>query len=107
MNKARAPKGLATILDLHPGHVPAIVSGPSLIEPSKKLMIPRSTTVQSFLTLLRKRSLLKEDSKRARFLIINSVLPANSKSFGQLYEESGGEVLEVHVCEESTFGGFW
>ncbi len=101
------PRGLAALLDAHPNHVPAIINGKCLTEDGKKLMIPKGATVQSFLALLRNRHLLlDEDSKRARFVIVDSLLPANSTTFGQLYQQSVEDVLKVAICEESTYGSY-
>lgn len=106
MRPTEPPKGLAALLELHPDHVPAIVHGKCLKTDDKKLMIPKGATVQSFLSLLRKRHLLLEDgAQKARFIIVDSLLPANSTTFGKLYTESPEEVLKVTVCEENTYGG--
>jgi hypothetical protein len=105
MSPTAPVKGLASLLASHPNHVPAIISGKCLSEDGKKLLIPKAATVRCFLTLLRsKRLLLDSCAQKARFVIVDSLLPANDTTFGQLYTDSGEDVLNVTVCEENTYG---
>lgn len=97
-------KGLASLLESHPNHVPAIIKGKCLSEDGKKLMIPKAATVQQFLSLLRRKLLLDDGPERARFVIVDSLLPANGTTFGKLCTDSSDGILNVTVCEENTYG---
>lgn len=100
------PRGLAQLLIDHPNHVPAIVHGKCLKDDGKKLMIPQHTTVASFLGLLRSKNMLVNSSAgRSCFVLVNALLPTNSKTFGQLFREGGSGVVNVDICEENAYGG--
>jgi hypothetical protein len=104
------PKDLSEILAMYPDRVPVIVTGAALERETTRLMVPRSTGVNSFLGLLRSRGLMKEAKRdRAQFLISDDALPASGRTFGDLYDtrsDPSRPALEVVVCEENTFGAF-
>ena len=103
-------KGLSEILGMYPARVPVVVAGAVLREKEVRLMVPRSTAVNSFVGLLRSRGLLKPaDRKRAQFLIIDGALAIGGRTFGEIFDarpDPSLGPLEVVVCEESTFGAF-
>jgi hypothetical protein len=97
--------GLEHLLTMYPNHVPTIVHGKCLTKDGVKLIVSKGTVVASFLSLLRKKGMLNSSSaSRGCFVIVDALLPTNSKTFGELFEEAGRGVLQVNVCEESTFG---
>lgn len=102
-------KGLAEVLALYPDRVPVRVTGTALREESK-LMVSRSTEVNSFIGLLRSRGLLDASGgKRAQFLIAGDTLAVGGRTFGELYDARPDPAvisLDVVVCEENTFGAF-
>jgi hypothetical protein len=104
MSAGEPPTGLAALLVAHPNHVPAVIRGTCLLRDENQLLVPKSATVQSLLSLLRKKQFLIEDSHAARFVIVDSLLPSNSTTFGKLYDESNDDILNVTICEESTYG---
>lgn len=99
-------RGLAQLLSDYPNHVPTVVHGKCLTEDGKKLLIPQSTTVASFLSLLRSKKLLNSSANKSCFVLVDALLPTNYKTFGELFRDAGSNVLNINVCEENTYGGF-
>ena len=69
-----------------------------------KFLVPCDLTIGQFVTVIRKRIKLRND--QAIFIFINNVLPPNTSTIGELYEEHKDldGFLYVTYNSESVFG---
>lgn len=96
------------VLDKYPDRVPVIVSKANncdlnVIDKSK-FLVPKITKLAELICIIRKRIKLEPD--RAIFIFINNVLPPNTSTIGELYEEHKDldGFLYVTYNSESVFG---
>jgi GABA(A) receptor-associated protein len=93
------------LLGRYPDRVPVIVE--SKIDGEKqsfKYMVPRDRTIATMMIQLRKH--IKMTPKQAIYLFANGILPPNSATVGQIWEQhkNADSVLHLYYSLENTFG---
>lgn len=94
------------ILEKYPDRVPVIVSSSKDIRMERtKFLVPGEKSVGEFMCMVRKYTNAL-DSSSALFLLVDSMLPAQTMTMFDLYRNHKGEggCLHIHVRRESTFG---
>lgn len=92
------------ILEAYPDRVPVIVHADKELGMVKtKFLVPGERTAGEFMTLVRQ--YVKVKSSDAVFLLVDSMLPAQTMTLFELYRNhQKDKVLEVRLRKEATFG---
>lgn len=109
MNKKNIKESIEKIRIKYPDKVPLFIYRSKKDKTlnnitNNKFLVPENLSIGQFMTIVRKRLVLREDT--ALFLFVNNTIPCSSESISSIYEKHKNKdgMLVLEYCGENVFG---